>query len=33
MLERFDDGGGSVLMGKGVFIMGFGQFLVHKLYE
>ena len=33
MLEKFDDGGGSVLKVKGVFIMDFGQFLAHKLYE
>ena len=31
MLERFDDGCGSDLMAKGVFIMGFGQFLVYKI--
>ena len=31
MLERFDDGCGSDLMDKGVFIMDFGTFLVHKI--
>ena len=31
MLERFDDGGVSDLMANEVFIMGFGQLLVHKI--
>ena len=31
MLEWFDDGGVSNLMAKGVFIMGLGKFLVHKI--
>ena len=31
MLEKFDDDGVSDLMTKGVFIMDFEQFLVHKI--